>query len=364
MKIFKLLIVEDNDTIYNSVYLRNIQVENKENEYLNFEVERARTKRETEELLNTKEFDGAIVDLNLSDAGGGDREGNEILTIIKANQRFPVFVITGTPQDIDEDHKGESDLYKIVSRDDFEFLFIEEFKKIFNTGITQILNKKGHIEQYLTKIFWNHLSNSLNLWMSDDSRDSSAKEESLLRYTLLHMQEYIDESIEKYHPAEFYITKPIKKNLFTGDIISWNGSRFIVLTPSCDIVLRKGVRNATNILLLQIKSFKDLNLNLANTSGTNKSKIERYTKNSKQRYHFIPSAGSLEPGIIDFQDKKTVEGKYIDGLLAEGSQEIHRVATVSAPFLKDIISRYSNYYGRQGAPDFDPEEIWTSITKP
>src|SRR5690606_16415599 len=125
-------------------------------------------------------------------------------------------------------------------------------------------------------IFWNHMSNSMDLWINDNSRTPQEKENSLLRYTLLHMQEYIDEELEKYHPSEFYITKPIKKNLFTGDIVELDKTRYIILTPSCDIVLRDGKRSADFILFCKIKTLSDLveNFNLLqhDTSPNNKNR--------------------------------------------------------------------------------------------
>ena len=177
------------------------------------------------------------------------------------------------------------------------------------------------------------------------------------------MQEYIDEELEKYHPNEFYISKPVKKNIFTGDIINYDSSRYIVLTPSCDIVLRENdLRNAERILFCKIKSlnetvknFNQLNKDTGKTNDDRK-RLYGYIKNSKQNYHFIPKGSSVEAGLIDFQDKLTISDSIVREKLL--NKEIVRIATVSQPFLKEIISRYSNYYARQGSPDFNIEEVY------
>ena len=208
----------------------------------------------------------------------------------------------------------------------------------------------------------------MDLWINDTSRTPKEKENSLLRYTLLHMQEHIDEELEKYHPSEFYITKPIKKNLFTGDIIELEKSRFLVLTPSCDIVLRPdGKRNADFILFCKIKPLESVVKNYellkhdTSPKNGNRSRITSFFENKNQKYHFIPKTESMEPGLIDFQDKLTIPDSEVNALLE--SKKIERIATVSQPFLKDIISRYSNYYSRQGSPDFDTDELYRSIFK-
>ena len=42
----------------------------------------------------------------------------------------------------------------------------------------------------------------------------------------------------------------IFENIFTGDIVSYDGERYIILTRSCDIVIRHdGTRNTQKILL-------------------------------------------------------------------------------------------------------------------
>ncbi len=366
----KLLIVEDDPEAI-TAYERDISSFN-----LGSPVKISQTiisdKNNAIEILKGKDisFDAAIVDLKLDTMDNPDEEysGNEVLRIIKGNIRFPVFVITGTPQHIAEDLKDESSFFKIKVRGE-EDNHLEQLVSIYNTGITKILGKSGQIEGYLSTIFWKHLAISMDSWISDTSRSAEQKEKSLLRYTLLHMQEYIDEEIEKYHPNEFYISAPIKKNIFTGDVLIYENNRFIVLTPSCDIVLRgDGTRNTTMILLCQIEplsiAISNFNLLGADTgdNNENKKKLNRFIENNgKQNFHFIPKTNVIEAGLINFQKKRTIPESDINKLIEDGV--VVRIATISAPFLKDIISRYSNYYSRQGAPDFNTSEIYSSLFK-
>lgn len=357
----KLLIVEDNKAQVQT-YKDNIESFNKKNdvkvEYNIFEkLEDAR------DSLLSPEYDGAIIDLKLSQ-GTDELEGLEIVEEIEQNQRFPIFIVSGSLSSIDD--KEENAFFKKRDRvSDFQSI-LSELVEIYQTGITKILGRKGEIENYLTGIFWNHLSNSMESWVKDTTRTPEQKQKSLLRYTLSHMQEHIDEEIEKYHPSEFYITEPIKKNIYTGDIVKYDNNRFIVLTPSCDIHVRdNGSRNANRILFCKIVplniAVKNFNLLKAETGKKNddRRRLNSYITNGKQNYHFMPKSNLIEAGLIDFQNKITLETSKVDMLIDKN--KMIRVATVSSPFLKDIISRYSNYFSRQGSPDFDTCEVYDSL---
>ncbi len=360
----KLLIVEDEKDIRDS-YEKQIKLFNKDFPADFFEADYAINYSEADNNMGY-DYDAVILDLKLSKTDV-DYKGKELLEEIKSNLRYVSYVITGNPEAIEEQKADENAFFRIrvkgEANADFTVI-LKEIRAIYNTGITRILGNTGVIEEYLNNIFWNHLSSSVDLWINDNKRNNEQKEKSLLRYTLLHMQEYIDEEVEVYHPNEFYITKPVKKNIFTGDIIEWRDSRYVILTPSCDIVLRKGgKRNASKILLCKIKLLSEVveNYNTltkdTGKSNENRTRFYKYIQNNnKQNFHFIPKGTSIDAGLIDFQDKLTVPEnevvKYIE------SKEMVRIATVSQPFLKDIISRYSNYYGRQGSPDFDSDEIY------
>ncbi|WP_442796191.1 hypothetical protein [Pelobium manganitolerans] len=358
-----LLIIEDDKPTIQS-YIDNIESFNKKSD-VQIIPEIIENLIDAKNSLLSPNYDAAIIDLKLS-SNSVELEGLEIVDEIQEKLRFPMFIVSGSLGQVERE---ESAFFKKRSRDgDFKEI-LNEIVGIYKTGVTNILGRKGTIEEYLNSIFWNHMSNSMDLWINDDSRNPQEKENSLLRYTLLHMQEYIDEELEKYHPSEFYITKPIKKNLFTGDIVVLEKTQYIVLTPSCDIVLRAdGNRTADFILFCKIKPLADVvkNYDLLKhdtpLNNGNKQRIIGFFENKNQRYHFIPKAESIEAGLIDFQEKMTIPNSDVEALLK--AQRILRLATISQPFLKDIISRYSNYYSRQGSPDFNSDEIYNSIFKP
>lgn len=366
MEELRLLIVEDDPAVVET-YERGIKAFNLDSE-VKVLAEISKDKNSAFSQLNNNHniFDAAIVDLDLLGTKGDDKSGNEVIRLIKEKLRFPVFVISGTPQNLDEDLREESSLFKVKARGD-EGDYLEEIVAIYKTGITKILNRTGTIENYITDIFWKHLSNSLDLWTNDKERSDEEKQKSLLRYTLLHIQEYLeltaDSDFENYHPAEIYITPPIKERVFTGDILlhKENNERFIVLTPSCDLA---HVGKTENVLLAKIESellipeLKDI-INNPNESKGNiknsKKELERIISNNKSsKYHFLPKYKTLAAGLIDFQNLKSVDKQIINN-------EYKIEAAINSNFTKDILARFSYYYSRQGSPDFNVNEILESL---
>ncbi|MCR9063039.1 MAG: hypothetical protein NXI00_03680 [Cytophagales bacterium] len=362
MEELRILIVEDDKAIYNDVYKRNIDLFNKENKEHQITDVWIQSKDEAIAALKNPDniFDGAIVDLDLMGSGGTDTSGNEVVKEIKENLRFPTFVITGTPHHILEELKGDNSVFKVLNRDEVDVMdTLDKFKTIKATGILNLLNRNGKIEELIQNIFWNHISTSIDNWALDNKRTSAEKEDSLLRYTILHMLEYLDES--KVHPSEFYITRPVKENLSTGDLITLDGNRFVVLTPACDFAQKK----VSKVFLLRIKDISEEVSGIEEIqtieglSNSKKGKLEKIIRNSSSYFHFIPQHNGIHAGIIDFQHKLSIPIEEIETRIR--NSEIDRFATISMPFLKDLIERYSSYYARQGSPDFDSDEVIASL---
>lgn len=371
MNKLNLLIVED-DKDFRDSYEKQIKLFNLDHKE-NFEIiaKYAENELDAKTALKSGQIDAAIIDLKLSNTDV-DYKGNELVDIIKANLRFPVFIVTANPEKIEEEKQNQNDLFKIRIKgsDEGNFtLILEEFKKIHLTGITKILGKSGQIEGHLNTIFWNHLSNSMGVWIDDTTRTPDQKQKALLRYTLLHIQEHLElteeSNFEDYHPAEIYITPTVKPNVFTGDIVveKQTGINYIVLTPSCDLAHN----GKTEVVLLvqiknkntgEIKRLKTIINNPAESTGNKKSaekELKKLISNSQSsKFHFLPDYKNIEAGLIDFQLLKSVPKELI-------LVEYDRIASVNSTFTKDIVARFSYYYSRQGSPDFNVEEIYKSL---
>ena len=365
-RILNLLIVEDDEKQI-KLY-RDAIDEFKKDFDIVIEVKISCNLEEGLEQIRKMDFDAAIIDLRL---GVGDMEGKgkAIIREIKSNLRFPVFVLTGYPGDLDEDLKEENIFYKVYRQTEKETIdVLHEIFSIYKTGITNIMGRKGIIDKTLQKVFWEHFAENIEYWKREIEDENRIIEKVLSRHILAHLSESLklteEGEFEKCHPAEVYIMPPIKKGFFTGDIMKNKDSQefFLILTPACDMELRKRkdgddwamYRNADKIILAKLIEFNqiaEVSDYIETHSNTKKKEVERYIKNTKKdRYYYLPSFGSLIPGfLIDFQD--------INRINPEVLITYDRVATVDEPFLKDIVAKFTSYYARQGSPDFDVDTI-------
>ena len=219
----------------------------------------------------------------------------------------------------------------------------------------------GLIEKKLNEVFWDHLSKDIDAWFTTDKN----VERSLLRYTLNHLSAYLDENddpIDSYREAEFYLKPPIKNIIASGDILRKPESkeRFILLSPACDVAIRnagadeKPIINAKSLVLGKISDSaphslvnNELTKNVGKSSAV--SFVTKVVRGTELKCAFLPEYKELEEGIIDFQNLMTIS-------LTE-YMKLERLATVSESFFKDIQSRFSSYYARQGTPDLNKKNI-------
>lgn len=362
MKELNILIIEnDKDDI--QVYQDSIITINREYEGTFRIVATIKENKEDGlQAINENNWVAAFIDLKLST---GDilkaSEGNEIINEIYQKLRYPVFVLTNTPNDVDKKF-STSYFLRISPKDELDHLNV--FKEVINiskTGIIEILGGKGKIEKYISKIFWQHINHTLSYWIDQDLDEETLKQ-IILRFTLSHLHENLfhDEAgnFERHHPSEFYIYPPIHDYLFSGDIIALEENLYVVLTPSCDLVIRnyteykKGEapkRNSETALLVKLKEIKTIEglAEIENGAALTRKLTEKKKKN---QYYFIPPFLELKGYMIDFRDCKTID---IEGI----KKNSKAIATISSSYLKDIIANFSYYYSRQGAPDINAEYV-------
>lgn len=368
----ELLIVEDDEKQI-KIYKDAIDKSNENNDEI--KIQYTISKNLDDGLQNLRnpdnKFDVAIVDLKL---GADDIEGRgkQIIKEIKDNLRFPIVVITGHKDLIGEDLQNQNYLFKIYNRTEKDTKeILNEIIEIYETGLTKILGRKGLIAKYLQEIFWNHIANNIEE-LSPFLKSSENQEQILLRYILGHLTAYLELNkmgeYEKYNPAEFYIMPPIKnRKITTGDIIKENSQDkyFIVLTPSCDTVIRnqngETFRNAEYFILSSpvewnsIENFNELNVD---SGKGKKNKLNEFIKNKKERYHFLPPFKNIKGYFIDFQSINSKECESVE-------KNYTIIAHITKDFLKDIISRFSSYYSRQGQPEinFDVDSLIKSTNQ-
>jgi hypothetical protein len=317
------------------------------------------------------ELNGAFIDLKLSTGQAAEvNEGNDLIEEIYQKLRFPIVVLTNTPGSFSNKFKKSLFLQVITKADaNFEEIFLN-FIDIYKTGITNILGRRGLVEQMLDEIFWNNISATLVEWIN-----IPGCEKPLLRYTLTHLQEHLEISddgteFDTVFPIENYIKPSIKQYFFCGDIIylkTNRAKRFVILTPACDLAPHGIAKTpkTKDVLLADLNSLSEGVFNENVTAARKEAKTQEEIKkveiaksdlrkilgnNFSPKYYYLPNTSVIEGGLINFQRLSSIKYSALQS-------DYEKQATISIQFVKDIIAKFSYYYSRQGSPDFNFEEL-------
>ncbi|MGM0582791.1 MAG: response regulator [Bacteroidota bacterium] len=298
-----------------------------------------------------KSIDGAIIDLNLS---GLKNEGNEVIKQIEdSHYRIPVAVLTGKPGDLDteltyigvfkkgEEGSGYSDL-------------MDRFMEIHDTGITKIMGGTGVIEETLTEVFKkSFIEKKLkNKWVEYGKKDSVKTEKALLRHTLNHLLQLLDDDGDQSFPEEMYLFPPLTEDIRTGSLVKdKNDNFYVVMNPACDLVIRnRGGYKTDRILISEIED-EDSVVKSA-LGDASKKKWEKllkpvFSNNYTEYYHWLPKTDFFQGGFINFRKLTTMSNEEFHEKFKTPDIQI------SPSFVKDVVARFSSYYARQGQPDIN-----------
>jgi len=350
----RILIVED-DEEQCKIYREEIEGYNREyNNSLEYIIKTS--SKEALDSIIQEDFDAAIIDLNLGEKDK-NYSGNSVIRSIFEKKRVPIYIVSGTPTEYEPiaELEGKEFLLKILKRDEKSFYDIfEELIKLYNTGLTKILNRNGILDTIMDEIFLKYSENLINELLNYDKIDNDEKEKIISRFCAGIINEKLKHTSPKYHPCEIYYTPPIKQDITTGDILvpkEESNSRKIILTPACDLEKRKdGKRKVSTILVADLEKIvevlrqvKDENMDLQHKSDEKIIKDIKNGQHIKNYYVELPINNS-ESYYINFSklsclDIDEIENKY------------KRESSISETFLKEIIFNFSKHYGRQGIPE-------------
>ena len=300
------------------------------------------------ELKNS--FDGAIIDLKLTPLG---KEGNQAIRHIRESLfRIPIFIYTADSKVWDKSVTG---IEVFLKPDTKYYDLLDKFCETYDTGFTRILGGGGKIEELLGKVFLDNLLQQRKKWVSYGKADLERTENALLRYTLNHLLQLLDEDGKPHFREEFYLYPHVSKHITTGSIVREKTSNrpFVVLSPACDLVIRQnGTSNTDHILLVGTESIDN-----ALDGSRSKGKVKELVRNRHQHLHWLPKIERFEGGVLNFRTLETLNKNDFDEKFDQP------LIQISPFFVKDIVSRFSSYYGRQGQPDIDSDDFVDHYTQ-
>ena len=319
--------------------------------------------RDVEEAFSVldNKFDGVIIDLTLNRDGDA---GNRVIARIEEEFfRIPVAVLTGTPDAVYKDFPYIGVFRKGEPGSGYGEL-LDRFWRIQNTGLTRILGGKGIIEAKLSEVFRRNILPQIKRWEKYGEIDPARTEQALLRHALNHLIQLIDEDIGRYYPEEFYLYPPPRENIRTGSILKEKGSErlFVAISPDCDLLVRPGgSRNTDRILFAEVVSpdvlFSWFGSEAPSALGRDRKEsfVRTLDNNGPRFYHCLPRTDLFPLAFLNFRSVSTVPGDEICDKF-----DLPPLVQISPPFVKDIISRFSSYYARQGQPDVDFSGLFES----
>ena len=349
MSKLRLLIVEDNqrdlrsfrNSVNKYIHEKKLRIESVECQNLD----------EALKMLDNS-FDGAIIDLKLANQGD---EGNQVIKkIIESFYRIPVAIFTGNRGSLDENLNEKIMLIGVFTKGAIGYNeILDKFLDIYNTGLTRIMGGRGLIEQTLSEVSLTNLFPQIETWISYGAEDLERTQKALLRYTLNHLLQLLEEEEQPCFSEEVYLYPPISGKITTGSIVTADDQWFVVLSPACDLVPRgeNGVLNTDYILLVEIES-----VNTVLRGSKSKSRVTELCKNRRNHYHWLPETDFFDGGILNFRKLTSLNKEDFDEKFGEPTIQI------SPFFVKDIVSRFSTYYARQGQPDIDSEDFINRYT--
>jgi CheY-like chemotaxis protein len=167
------------------------------------------------------------------------------------------------------------------------------------------------------------------------------------------------------HPTRYYV-QPSHSNSRMGDIVAApdlteenvaesadaDDILYVVLTPSCDLVLRSGRMKADYVVLaecLPLVGFKEYrDWKSARSSGTEdrlRKLLTSRPKGQEDRYFYLPAAWNVPDVVADLQSVTSIPWDELESY--------RKIASLDSPFAEALSYQFNRYMGRVGTPDLD-----------
>lgn len=166
------------------------------------------------------------------------------------------------------------------------------------------------------------------------------------------------------HPTRYYVQPP-NSNYKMGDLLVTPesteedadvGRLYVVLTPSCDLVLRSERMKADRVILAQcfsLDSFDAYQDWESAPSAKNTELLRRLLtsrpKGQEDRYFYLPAAWNVPDSVADLQNVTSIPGEELE--------HYRKIASLDSPFAEALSYQFNRYIGRVGKPDLDIDSV-------
>lgn len=311
-----------------------------------------------------KFFDGAIIDLHLKNDAPGHIGGNEVIQKLEElTPRVPLVIRSGMTAHRAEELRHVYCVDRLSDEAKFENL-LTRFLNIRKTGLIDIMSGSGEIDKKMNIIFQKVLMPQIDSWIdyAKDAADENTRqkvEKALLRYSMNHLLDHLDQENEEYYPEEFYLTFSTENNadkIRTGNILKTDSEElYVIMNPICDLAVRSdGEFKASHILLAKVDALTEaVGDNETTTDAKRKKTLHSLCTQPPNHRYCLPSTKSFRGGMINFSILKSIAKEEFKSSLS--SYEI--VCQISPHFMKDMVAKFGAGYSRQGQPEVRTDDF-------
>ncbi|WP_299567920.1 response regulator [uncultured Sulfitobacter sp.] len=313
--------------------------------------------------LYARKVDCALIDLRIPPNEGSEKtdaeNGNALATALLRENGIPVAIISGHPGEAEPGLVDGETVRAFEKADDgYEdaVAWLASQWELMNAlrAVRQKL-ERSTAEVFARRIwpYWSQIADTIG-------HDNEKLATAIARQYASHTAELLgQDGSSEWHPFEnFIVPSYIADRPHTGDIFVLEGVTLIVLTPQCDMATGK----VPNVLLAECtlgaehwaENVAALRAATSNNKRKEPTKFLRtfVNQNLPASVHFLPPLpGSEEPVLVQFSNIRTMP-------LADLNEQLDaRVASVSPPFLSNLVQRFGAFISRTGQPNIGVEHL-------
>ena len=355
----KILLVEDFAEEIER-FERAIDDENQSSDsLLEFELVVATTTNQALNLLEEHNVDCAVVDLRIPASEDGESDslqGNVFLRKSLGERAIPLIIHSGHTAEIADDlvQFNIKTIEKIGGEypDIFAWFYghtpliraMQSFRRSLMEGTALIFQKS----------ILPHWKDTKKYEEGDDHL-----QKIIFRQIVAHLAEQLSlphAGAPEHHLHEVYFRPPLREDrLHTGDIVRYNGTVHVIVTPQCNMVNDYPV----HFLLAKCRTMEAELGGLADQWDGNRKErlkakkkvVEMANQDVLISEHFLPPCGEEGPWIVEFKSVCSVPKDDKDQLLKS------RIASITPQFIPNLVQRFAAYLGRHGQPNLNADEL-------
>jgi CTP synthase len=321
-------------------------------------------------LLGPHAFDAIILDLFLGNPAQNVKSGQKVWEQVWKAKLVPIIIHTAGECDLEPEIPTNNPFFKCVTKRGGSDLEVTQYLKSIKPHILALRQVETEFSMVIHSVIEQV---SPLIWQAETN--DRLRPELLVRTARRRLAAMMDmKTLSTGEPMlnwEQYIYPPIDESLLTGDILRIKSGKSddpmayrLVLTPSCDLVIRNGKCKVEKVLVAKCKS-KDEYLRVAAAQVNVKLKDldkkilkSRVTEPQLGGYVLLPAYKSILPSMaVHLRDLELIPVTEI-GLTEKGEAGFTRIASIDSPFREQIAWAHLQIAGRPGVPERDIDK-WT-----